>query len=237
MIALPVRERNYTTNWFWGDIHAKGEKFLFAHVLHCGMFSGRVCELCEVLFVSFALVGNCELCETLCVSFAPMPVVLSFYLFLRCRHLIRALDLHVIGVEPFSAFSWGIMCFCLSCVESLLLSLGTETSHFERSCACLFIWLLDLLDELYFHFLLLVLFETKNLCWVLSMHSSRRRLRTNGGYPWMMSDWQRCMYLMYLLDRNVQELDAMWRSMACGEGQPKGSSRWTKGGEGWTRVV
>ena len=42
--------------------------------------------------------------------------------------------------------------FCLSCVELLPLSLGTETSHFERSCACLFIWLLDLLDELYFHF-------------------------------------------------------------------------------------
>ena len=42
--------------------------------------------------------------------------------------------------------------FCLSCVELLPLSLGTKTFHFERSCACLFIWLLVLLDELYFHF-------------------------------------------------------------------------------------
>ena len=41
--------------------------------------------------------------------------------------------------------------FCLSCADLLPLSLGTETSHFERSCACLFIWLLDLLDELLFH--------------------------------------------------------------------------------------
>ena len=29
-------------------------------------------------------------------------------------------------------------------------------------------------------------------------------LRTNGGHPWMMSDWQYCMNLMYLFARDVQ---------------------------------
>ena len=42
------------------------------------------------------------------------------------------------------------MCFCLSCIELLPLSLGTKTFHFERSCACLFTWLLDLLNEFCF---------------------------------------------------------------------------------------
>jgi len=77
---------------------------------------------------------------------------------------------------------------CLSCVELLPLSLGAETFHFERSCVCLFTWLLDLLDELLLLLLVLILFDMKNLCWVLSMHSSRGRLRNNGGHPWIMSD-------------------------------------------------
>ena len=45
---------------------------------------------------------------------------------------------------------------CLSCVELLPLSLGAETFHFERSCVCLFTWLLDLLNELLFLLLLLI---------------------------------------------------------------------------------
>ena len=94
--------------------------------------SVRVDERCEILYVSFALVS----------------AVLSFYLFLRSQFFIQAFGLHMICVNPFTAFSLSIMCFCLSCVKSLLLSLGTETSHFERSCACLFTWLLDLLNEL-----------------------------------------------------------------------------------------
>ena len=45
---------------------------------------------------------------------------------------------------------------CLSCVELLPLSLRAETFHFERSCVCLFTWLLDLLNELLFLLLLLI---------------------------------------------------------------------------------
>ena len=52
---------------FWGEIHAKGEKFIFVHVFDCGMFSGGVYE---TLSVSFALVEDCELYEILYVSFA-----------------------------------------------------------------------------------------------------------------------------------------------------------------------
>jgi hypothetical protein len=47
--------------------------------------------------------------------------------------------------------------FCLSCVELLPFSLGTETFYFERSSVCLFTWLLDFLDELLL-LLVLVLF-------------------------------------------------------------------------------
>jgi hypothetical protein len=60
-----------------------------------------------VLCVSLLLRAVDERCEILYVSFALLPVVLSFYLFLRSRFLVRVIDLHVIGVEPFLPFLEG----------------------------------------------------------------------------------------------------------------------------------
>ena len=52
--------------------------------------------------------------EILYVYFTIVSVVLSFYLFLRTQLLVRAIDLHMIGVEPFLFFLEG------SCVLSQL---------------------------------------------------------------------------------------------------------------------
>ena len=105
----------------------------------------------------------------------------ELYLFLRDRLLVRVIDLHMIGVEPFLSFLEGSCALSQLC-WAFVHTFRTKTFHFERSCVCLFTCLLDLLDELLLLLLVLILFDMKNLCWVLSMHSSRGRLRTNGGH-------------------------------------------------------
>ena len=71
-------------------------------------------RVCEALHVFFALMRVYELYEIVYVSFALVLVVLSFYFFLRCRLLVRVIDLHMINVEPFLTFLEG------SCVLSQL---------------------------------------------------------------------------------------------------------------------
>ena len=135
------------------------------------------------LLLSCEIVSFVRFCTSLCslagrVELLPLleePVFCSSYRFTHDR------------CSALSAFSQGIMCFVSVC-RAFVYAFGTEIFHFERSCVCLFTWLLDLLDELLLLFLVLILFDMKNLCWVLSMHSSWERLRTNGGHPWMMSD-------------------------------------------------
>ena len=78
-----------------------------------------LCEFVSFMSLYASLLLLCKFVScwwalwALYVSFTLVLVVLRFYLFLRCRRLIRALDLHVIDVEPFSCFSWGIMCLVL----------------------------------------------------------------------------------------------------------------------------
>lgn len=143
-------------------------KFSFVHVLYCGLFSSLK-AFAHVLYCGMLSGG---VSEALYVLFSLVPILLSFYLFWGAGVCLSFRFAHD-RCWALCSFYWGIMCFCLSCVEPLPLSLGTETSHFKRSVACLFTWLLDLLNELLLLFFLLIFFYVMNLCWVMSMHWSR----------------------------------------------------------------
>ena len=119
-------------------------------------------ELYEILCVSFALVWDCELCEILCVSFACVLIVLSFTSSWGIGFWFELSICTWSVLSPFCLFLRDHV-LCLSCVELLPLSLGAEIFHFERSCVCLFTWLLDLLDELLFIPLVLIFF-TWRIC-------------------------------------------------------------------------
>jgi hypothetical protein len=138
----------------------------------------------------------------------------------------------------FVLFAWAW--FCLGCVELLPLPKGFETCllqvillfAFSRlSIAC---WSFFLFVSFLFF-----LFSDYQMC-VLSMHSSRGRLRTmrgsrTGGWslPVVMSDWQRCVdwflakYCMWRL--RLDSCWCRWRTSA------KGHCRW--GLQVWRRQV
>ena len=107
--------------WVWWNFESSWVCELFETVRH--FCSVRVDERCEILYISFALV----------------LAVLSFYLFLTCRRLVRALDLHMIGIELFSTFSWGIMCF-VSVVLSFWNCLWQQRSFISRDLVLAFLF-------------------------------------------------------------------------------------------------
>jgi hypothetical protein len=94
----------------------------------------------------------------------------------------------------FALFAWAL--FCLGCVELLPLPKGSENCLLQVILLFAFVWLSiacwSFFLFVYFHFL----FSLVTFVWVLSMHSSRGRLRTmcgsrTGGWslPCVMSDW------------------------------------------------
>jgi hypothetical protein len=92
----------------------------------------------------------------------------------------------------FALFVWAL--FCLGCVESLPLLV-----FFKWSCSLPFFGFRSLVEVFFIRFISFSFLFCYYL-WVLSMHSSRGRLRTicgsrTGGWslPCVMTDWQRCV--------------------------------------------
>jgi hypothetical protein len=145
---------------------------------------------------------------------------------------VRALD------QWFVLFVWAW--FCFGCVEPLPLPKGSETCLLQ---VILFLSFL-LLSIACWGFFLFISFSFSFLScyfmWVLSMHSSRGRLRTmcdsrTGGssLPCVMSDWQCCVnWFLAKYCRCRLRLDSCWcrwRTSA------KGRRRW--GLQVWRRQV
>ena len=204
----------WKSSWYepWFDNDERLTKLLKWVWWHFGC--SWVCELCMSLLLLREFVSFMSLCASLlllrefvsfmrlyaallhCASWRALWDFVSLLLLCRLYWAFTSswgvsfwIELSICTLSVLSSFLPFLegSCVCLSCFELLTLSSETETSHFERSCACLFTWLLDLLNELCFHSSSFNLFHMMKLCWVLPMHSSRGRLRTNGGHPWMMS--------------------------------------------------
>jgi hypothetical protein len=97
----------------------------------------------------------------------------------------------------FVLFAWAW--FCLGCVEPLPLPKGSETCLLQVILFFAFLGFRSLVGVSFYLFLFFFLFSDFQIC-VLSMHSSRGRLRTmcgsrTGGWslPSVMSDWQCCV--------------------------------------------
>jgi hypothetical protein len=97
----------------------------------------------------------------------------------------------------FVLFAWAW--FCLGCVEPLPLPKGSETCLLQVILLFAFLGFRSLVRVSFCLFHFVFLFSNYQLC-VLSMHSSRGRLRTmcgsrTGGWslPCVMSDWQHCV--------------------------------------------
>jgi hypothetical protein len=97
----------------------------------------------------------------------------------------------------FALFVWAL--FCLRCVEPLPLPKGSETCPLQVILLFAFLWL-SIANWGFFSFVSFLFFLLCYFMWVLSMHSTRGRLRTMcgsraGGWslPCVMSDWQRCV--------------------------------------------
>ena len=154
------------------------------------------------LNVSFALVRVCELYEPLCVTFAPVQVcelLMSFVslicLFYSCAGCVEILPL--LEVPTFDS-SFGFACdrcwalFCLFLRDHVFLSqlrwvvalIFRDWDFSFREILCLSFHLtFGSLGWACFHSSSFNLVLKVNVCWVLSMHSSRGRLRTNGCHP------------------------------------------------------
>jgi hypothetical protein len=98
----------------------------------------------------------------------------------------------------FALVAWTL--FCLGCVEPLPLPKGSETCLLQVILLFTFVWLLIACWSFFLFVSFLFSFLSCYFMWVLSMHSSRGRLRTmcssrTGGWslPCVMSDWQHCV--------------------------------------------
>jgi hypothetical protein len=101
-------------------------------------------------------------------------------------------------VRWFALFAWAW--FCLGCVEPLPLPKGSETCLLQVILLFAFLWLSVACWGFFLFASFLFPFLLCYFMWMLSMHSSRGRLRTmcgsrTGGWslPCVMSDWQRCV--------------------------------------------
>jgi hypothetical protein len=115
----------------------------------------------------------------------------------------------------FVLFSWA--CFLFGCVEPLPLPKGTESFHFQVILLFAFVWFLIACSSFFGRFFSFSFLSGYQMC-VLSMHSSRGRLRTMCGLrtsgwslPSVMSDWQHCVdWFLAKYCRCRLRLDSCW---------------------------
>jgi bacteriorhodopsin len=129
----------------------------------------------------------------------------------------------------FVLFAWAW--FCLGCVEPLPLPKGSETCPLQVILLFAFLLLSIACWSFFVRFFNFSFFLSDYQMCVLSMHSSRGRLRTMCGsrtsgwsLPGVMSDWQR--YVDWFLAKYCRcrlRLDSWWCRW---KGSAKGRCRW-----------
>jgi hypothetical protein len=116
----------------------------------------------------------------------------------------------------FVLFAWAW--FCLRCVEPLPVPNGSETCLLQVILLFAFHWLTISCWSFFYSFHFFFSFLSDYRMCVLSMHSSRERLRTmcgsrTGGWslPSVMNDWQRCVdWFLAKYCRCMLQLDLCW---------------------------